>query len=149
MRAVLQRVSEASVKVDNNIIGQIQKGFVVLLGIGKEDNEEDIKYICEKIINLRVFEDAQDKMNLSVLDVEGELLIISQFTIYGDCRKGRRPSFDTAAKVEEAKRLYEKFLEEIKNNGIKIEAGEFQADMKVSLVNDGPVTMLLDSKRMF
>jgi D-tyrosyl-tRNA(Tyr) deacylase len=149
MRAVLQRVSEANVKVDNNIIGRIEKGFVVLLGIAKEDNEEDIKYICEKIINLRVFEDEQEKMNLSVLDIKGELLIISQFTLYGDCRKGRRPGFDKAARPEKAKELYENFVSICKENGVVTKTGIFQADMLVDISNDGPVTLLLDSKKEF
>jgi D-tyrosyl-tRNA(Tyr) deacylase len=149
MRAVIQRVIESNVKVDGNIIGQIGKGFLVLLGIGKEDNIEDIRYICDKIINLRVFEDSQSKMNLSIIDTQGEILVISQFTLYGDCRKGRRPGFDAAAKVEDAKMLYEEFITEIKKSNVKIETGEFQVDMKVSLINDGPVTILLDSKKNF
>ena len=149
MRAVVQRVTEASVTVDNEIIGQINKGFLVLLGIGENDDETDIKYIADKIINLRVFEDENEKMNLSLNDVGGELLVISQFTLFGDCRKGRRPSFDKAGAPDRAKILYEKVCDYFRENKIKTETGRFAADMKVSLVNDGPVTLLLDSKKLF
>ncbi|MDD6794748.1 MAG: D-aminoacyl-tRNA deacylase [Clostridiaceae bacterium] len=149
MRAVVQRVSSSKVSVDGKIIGKINRGFNVLLGISKEDTLEDLKYIKEKIINLRVFEDENDKLNLSLLDVKGEILVISQFTLYGDCRKGRRPNFMEAMGGNEAIELYEEFLKELKKSGLKVEAGKFGADMKVDIQNDGPVTLLLDSKRNF
>lgn len=149
MRAVIQRVLNASVEVDNEIIGKIGQGFLVLLGVGQEDDEADMKYIADKIINLRVFEDENEKMNLSINDVGGELLVVSQFTLYGDCRKGRRPSFDSAGEPKMAKELYEKTCKYFKDFGIKVETGRFAADMKVNLLNDGPVTLLLDSKKLF
>ena len=149
MRAVVQRVTSSKVTVNGKVVGSIKKGFTVLLGISKDDGEEDIKYIKDKIINLRVFQDENDKMNLSLRDVGGELLIISQFTLYGDCRKGRRPNFMAALGGSEAEILYNKFLEEIKKEGIKVETGIFGADMKVSIENDGPVTLILESKKDF
>ncbi|OPJ59481.1 D-aminoacyl-tRNA deacylase [Clostridium chromiireducens] len=149
MRAVVQRVSSSSVTVDGNIIGEIGIGFNVLIGISKEDTLEDLKYIKDKIINLRVFHDENDKMNLSLLDIKGEILVISQFTLYGDCRKGRRPNFMEALGGEEANKLYEEFVKLLKESDLKIECGEFGADMKVQINNDGPVTILLDSKRNF
>lgn len=149
MRAVVQRVTSSSVSVDGNIIGEIKQGFNVLIGISKDDTIEDLKYIKDKIVNLRVFQDENDKMNLSLLDVKGEILVISQFTLYGDCRKGRRPNFMDALGGEEAKKLYEEFLELLKTSDLKVECGEFGADMKVNINNDGPVTILLDSKRNF
>ncbi|MBU5315114.1 D-tyrosyl-tRNA(Tyr) deacylase [Clostridium bornimense] len=149
MRAVVQRVTSSKVTVNGEVVGSIKKGFTVLLGISKDDGEEDIKYIKDKIINLRVFQDENDKMNLSLRDVGGELLIISQFTLYGDCRKGRRPNFMAALGGSEAEILYNKFLEEIKKEGIKVETGIFGADMKVSIENDGPVTLILESKKDF
>lgn len=149
MRAVVQRVTSSSVSVDGNIIGQIEQGFNVLIGISKEDTLEDLKYIKDKIVNLRVFQDENDKMNLSLLDVKGEILVISQFTLYGDCRKGRRPNFMEAQGGEEAKKLYEEFIKLLKTSDLKVECGEFGADMKVIINNDGPVTILLDSKRNF
>lgn len=149
MRAVIQRVLQGSVRVDDRIVGQIGPGLVVLLGIGQEDGPDDIAYLAEKIVNLRIFEDANGKMNRSALDGGLELLVISQFTLYGDCRKGRRPSFSDAAPPKEAVHLYEVFLEEIRKYGLKVETGEFQAMMDVELINTGPVTMLLDSKRLF
>ncbi|CDM69162.1 D-tyrosyl-tRNA(Tyr) deacylase [Clostridium bornimense] len=149
MRAVVQRVTSSKVTVNGEVVGSIERGFNVLLGISKDDGEEDIKYIKDKIINLRVFQDENDKMNLSLKDVGGELLIISQFTLYGDCRKGRRPNFMAALGGNEAEILYNKFLEEIKKEGIKVEAGIFGADMKVSIENDGPVTLILESKKDF
>ena len=149
MRAVVQRVSYANVKVDGEITGSIEQGLMVLLGAGQEDNENDIKYLSEKILNLRIFEDENEKMNLSLVDIQGEILIISQFTLYGDCRKGRRPSFDKAGLPQPAKKLYEDFVEECKKSGLKVQTGIFGADMKVSLLNDGPVTLLLDSKKLF
>ncbi|MFL0168422.1 D-aminoacyl-tRNA deacylase [Candidatus Clostridium helianthi] len=149
MRAVVQRVSSSSVCVDGDIIGEIGVGFNVLIGISKDDTFEDLKYIKDKIINLRVFHDENDKMNLSLLDIKGEILVISQFTLYGDCRKGRRPNFMDAQGGEEAKKLYEEFLDLLKTSNLKVECGEFGADMKVKINNDGPVTILLDSKRKF
>ena len=149
MRAVVQRVTYSSVEVDGEIVGEINKGFNVLLGISKEDTEEDMKYIKDKIINLRVFSDENDKMNLSLLDIQGELLLISQFTLYGDARKGRRPNFMNALGGEEAKKFYDKFIEMMKETGLKVQTGIFGADMKVDIKNDGPVTILLDSSKNF
>ena len=149
MRAVVQRVTSSSVVVDGKVIGNINKGFNVLLGICKDDTIEDLKYIKDKIINLRVFHDENDKMNLSILDIKGEILAISQFTLYGDCRKGRRPNFMEAMGGDEAKELYDKFIEMLKESGLNIETGEFGAEMKVEINNDGPVTILLDSKKNF
>lgn len=149
MRAVVQRVKRSSVTVDSQVVGKINKGFNVLVGISKDDNIEDLKYIKEKIMNLRVFSDENDKMNLTLKDVQGELLIISQFTLYGDCRKGRRPNFMDALGGEEAKKLYNEFLELFKKEDIKVAAGIFGADMEVEIINDGPVTLLLESKRIF
>lgn len=149
MRAVIQRVSSSKVVVCNEVIGAINKGFNILLGIAKNDTIEDALYLKEKIINLRVFEDENNKLNLSLKDVNGELLIISQFTLYGDCRKGRRPNFMEAQSGEEAEKLYDFFVEECKKEVIKVETGEFGADMKVSIENDGPVTLIIDSKKGF
>ncbi|MFR5264188.1 D-aminoacyl-tRNA deacylase [Clostridium sp.] len=149
MRAVVQRVTSSSVKVNDDIVGAINKGFNVLIGISKDDTIEDLKYIKDKIMNLRVFEDENEKLNLSLKDASGELLIISQFTLYGDCRKGRRPNFMEALGGNEAKKLYEDFLKLFDDEEIKVETGIFGADMKVSIENDGPVTLLLDSKKNF
>lgn len=149
MRAVLQRVSQASVRVDGEVAGRIARGFLVLLGVGKEDTETDADYLVEKICGLRVFEDGEGKMNVSLEDVGGALLVISQFTLYGDVRKGRRPSFDAAAPPGKAKALYEYFLQKTKERGVRVESGVFQASMSVELINEGPVTILCDSKRMF
>ena len=149
MRAVIQRVTKASVSVDGEVIGKIGKGFVVLLGVGQDDAEEDMRYIADKTVNLRVFEDENEKMNLSLQDIGGELLVISQFTLYGDCRKGRRPSFDKAGEPKSAKELYEKTCEYFKSFGIVTETGRFAADMQVELINDGPVTLMLDSKKLY
>ena len=149
MRAVVQRVTSSSVVVDGRVICSIKSGFNVLLGICKDDTIEDLKYIKDKIINLRVFHDENDKMNLSILDVKGEILAISQFTLYGDCRKGRRPNFMEAMSGEDAEALYNKFVEMLRESELKIETGQFGADMKVEINNDGPVTILLDSKRNF
>lgn len=149
MRAVVQRVLHSDVKVDGKIVGEIKKGFNVLLGISTEDTIDDLKYIKDKIINLRVFEDENGKLNLSLKDVEGELLLISQFTLYGDCRKGRRPSFIAAQSGVEAKKLYDTFVDMCKEENIKVETGIFGADMKVLIENDGPVTLLLESKKTF
>ena len=151
MRVVIQRVSESSVAVDNNTVGSIGKGILVLLGVGHDDTQTDIDYLCDKIVNLRIFEDDNGKMNLSLLDIEGELLIVSQFTLLGDIRKGRRPNFTDAAKPDIAEKMYLDFIEKCKSyEGIrKIQTGIFGADMKVNLTNDGPVTILIDSKKQF
>jgi D-tyrosyl-tRNA(Tyr) deacylase len=149
MRAVIQRVRNASVKVDGEQIASIGKGILVLLGVEEADNYEDIRYLAEKIINLRIFEDENEKLNLSLLDVSGELLVVSQFTLYGDCRKGRRPNFMMAAKPEYAERLYIEFVEECKKYIPEVGVGRFQAMMEVGLVNDGPVTLMIDSKKNF
>lgn len=149
MRAVIQRVNFSSVEVDGKIVGKIEKGLNVLLGITKDDSEEDIKYLRDKIVNLRIFEDETDKMNKSLKDVGGELLIISQFTLYGDCRKGRRPNFMSALNGEEAEKLYDEFVNQCKEEVEKVETGIFGANMKVSIENDGPVTIIIDSKKVF
>ncbi|WP_040981618.1 D-aminoacyl-tRNA deacylase [Oceanobacillus jeddahense] len=146
MKVVLQRVKEASVIVGNEKVGAIQKGFLLLVGVTHEDNEEDLKYLVNKIVHLRIFEDDNDKMNHSIKDVEGSILSVSQFTLYGDTKKGRRPSFIKAAKPDEAKALYESFNEALRAEGIVTETGTFGAMMDVNLVNDGPVTLILDSK---
>ncbi|MBU5485545.1 D-tyrosyl-tRNA(Tyr) deacylase [Clostridium sp. MSJ-11] len=149
MRAVVQRVKMSKVEVDEKTIGSIDKGLNVLLGICKEDTIEDVAYLKDKILNLRIFEDEECKMNKSLLDVGGELLIISQFTLYGDVRKGKRPSFTQALGGEDAKFLYEEFIKQCKEILGNVETGEFGADMEVTIVNDGPVTILLDSKKTF
>lgn len=142
-------MKRAEVRVDGLVCGSIGKGLVVLIAIGREDGDEDIKYMVSKILNLRIFEDEQGKMNLSLKDISGELLIVSQFTLYGDCRKGRRPNFLEAAPPEQALLLYSRFIDEIRKEGFNPEQGEFQKMMELELVNDGPVTILLDSKRIF
>ena len=149
MRAVIQRVSRARVSVESEIIGEIRRGILVLLGVGDGDSEKDAVYLLEKTINLRIFEDAEDKMNFSLLDIKGDLLVVSQFTLYGDARKGRRPSFIKAAAPEKANRLYEFFVTEARKQIVKVETGKFQAMMDVELINDGPVTILLDSEKLF
>ncbi len=149
MRAVIQRVSRAKVTVGGDITGAIGQGILVLLGVSKEDSEKDALYLLEKTLNLRIFEDAAEKMNLSLLEIAGELLVVSQFTLYGDARKGRRPSFIEAAAPAEANRLYELFVAEAGKQLKKVETGRFQAMMDVELVNDGPVTILLDSRKNF
>lgn len=149
MRAVVQKVSQASVMVNHETVGSIGMGFLVLLGVGSDDSEKDALYLAEKIGNLRVFPDEDGKMNLSLQDIAGEALVVSQFTLYGDCRKGRRPSFSSAAPPAEANRLYEYFAQCLRSQQIPVETGVFQAHMEVSLLNDGPVTLLLDSKGEF
>ena len=149
MRAVVQRVTSSKVIVNQKTIGEIKMGFNVLIGISKDDNLEDLNYIKDKILNLRVFQDEDDKMNLSINDVKGEILVISQFTLYGDCRKGRRPNFMNAMEGNLAQEFYQKFVSLLNESGLKIETGEFGADMKVDIQNDGPVTILLDSKKNF
>lgn len=149
MRAVIQRVSEASVKVDGVTIGEIEKGYLVLLGVEEGDTQKEVTYMADKIAGIRLFEDEQGKMNLALSEVGGSILAVSQFTLMGDARKGRRPSYSTAARPEEANALYEHFVKLLREQGFKVETGQFQADMKVSLVNDGPVTILLDSNKLF
>jgi len=149
MRAVIQRVTQSSVVVDDATIGEIGQGLLVLLGVEKNDSTVDLKYTLEKTIGLRVFEDNQGKMNLSLLDVSGQLLVVSQFTLLGDVIKGRRPSFIKAAAPEVANRLYEEFVSMARDKGIDVQTGVFQADMAVHLVNDGPVTILIDSRKKF
>jgi D-tyrosyl-tRNA(Tyr) deacylase len=149
MRAVIQRVSRCRVLVEGNVVGEIGPGLLVLLGITKTDNEAAADYLAEKVLGLRIFEDTEGKMNLSVQDARGEVLVVSQFTLYGDVRRGKRPSFDAAARPEEARRLYEYFVERIRAAGVRCETGQFQAMMEVELVNDGPVTILLDSEKLF
>lgn len=148
MRAVVQRVTSGSVAVDGGIVGSIGKGFVVLLGVSEQDTPEDLHYMVDKIINLRIFEDQDEKMNLSLLDVKGEMLVISQFTLYGDCRKGRRPNFMKAARPEKAEALYNEFVNRCREMKVKTETGTFQAYMQVNIVNDGPVTVIVDSEKI-
>ncbi len=149
MRAVVQRVSRASVKVGDETTGAIDAGLLVLLGVAQDDAEPDAEYLAEKIAGLRIFEDDAGKMNLSVIDIGGAVLAVSQFTLYGDVRRGKRPSFDAAARPERARELYEYFVAKIRAAGLRCETGRFQAMMDVSLVNSGPVTILLDSKKSF
>lgn len=149
MRAVIQRVSRARVSVNGEITGEIGKGILILLGVSREDSEKEALYLLEKTLNLRIFEDAEGKMNLSLMDVQGELLVVSQFTLYGDARKGRRPSYIEAALPEKAESLYNFFVTEARKQISLVETGRFQAMMDVELVNDGPVTILLDSTKIF
>lgn len=147
MRAVLQRVTQASVSVAGAVVGEIGAGLLILLGVAKPDTVRDAEFLAEKILNLRVFPDAAGKMNLSLLDTQGGLLVVSQFTLYGDCRKGRRPGFDAAAPPERARALYESFVEFARRGGLRVETGIFQAHMEVSLINYGPVTLMLESNQ--
>jgi D-tyrosyl-tRNA(Tyr) deacylase len=149
MRAVVQRVKRAEVRVEEQVVGQIGAGLVVLVGVGKDDTQASGEVLAEKIANLRVFDDDQGRMNRSLLETGGQALCVSQFTLYGDCRKGRRPSYDQAAPPENALLLYESFVQFLRNLGIRTETGRFRAMMDVELVNDGPVTLLLDSDRLF
>jgi D-aminoacyl-tRNA deacylase len=149
MRAVLQRVSRAQVRVGNDVVGDIGSGLLVLLAVGNEDTEADADYLATKIAGLRIFEDQNGKMNLNLGEVGGSVLAVSQFTLYGDVRRGKRPSFDSAAPPEKARALYEYFVERIRGAGLRCETGKFQEMMQVELVNDGPVTILLDSTKAF
>ncbi|MEW5865228.1 MAG: D-aminoacyl-tRNA deacylase [Bacillota bacterium] len=149
MRAVVQRAKSARVSVDGETVGSIGPGLVVFLGVGQDDSRDDASYLAEKVGNLRIFEDQAGKMNLSCIDVSLPVLVVSQFTLYGDCRKGRRPSFTEAAPPERANELYNEFVEEVRRLGIEVETGRFQTVMTVSVDNDGPVTILLDSKKQF
>ncbi len=149
MRVVLQRVTEASVKVEGKVIGSIGRGFLILLGISNEDDEAVADKMADKICRLRIFEDANGKTNLSLADVDGGLLVVSQFTLYADCRKGNRPGFTGAGAPDEANRLYEYFMEQCRSRAGQVEHGSFGADMKVELTNDGPFTLMLDSRELF
>ena len=149
MRAVIQRVSSASVTVKSEITGSIEAGLLVLLGIHRDDGEKDIRWMVDKIANLRIFEDKDGKMNYSLIDTNGAMLVVSQFTLYGDCRKGRRPGYSSAAPPEKAKKLYQQFIKTAKQKQIVTASGRFQAHMDVELVNDGPVTLLIDSSKLF
>lgn len=149
MRAVVQRVEYANLRVDSELVSDISKGLLVLLGVGNDDNSSDVDYLVDKVLGLRIFEDEQGKMNLSVKDIEGEVLVVSQFTLYGDVRKGRRPSFSNSANPDKALKLYEEFVSKAKKSGLRIEKGVFGADMDVEFLNQGPVTILLDSNKIF
>ena len=149
MRAVVQRVSRAKVTVAGAVSGEIGTGLLVLLGVGEEDGPEDAEYLAEKIVGLRIFPDDEGKMNRSLVEIRGSVLAVSQFTLLGDCRKGRRPSFITAARPEAAVQLYRAFVAEVRGRGITVETGRFQEHMDVELVNDGPVTLLIDSRKAF
>jgi D-tyrosyl-tRNA(Tyr) deacylase len=149
MRAVVQRVKEAKVDVEGTTVGEIDYGLLVLLGVGEEDSEKDCEYLANKIAHLRIFSDDQGLMNLSVVEIQGAVLVVSQFTLWGDCRKGRRPSFTRAARPEKARALYEHFVGIFRGKGLRVATGEFQEMMVVHLVNDGPVTLILDSSKTF
>ena len=149
MRAVVQRVSSSRVTVDERVTGEVKKGLLVLLGVTHDDTSKDVDYMVDKVTNLRIFEDENDKMNLSLKDIEGEVMAVSQVTLYGDARKGRRPSFSDAARPDVANPLYEEFVEKLRAQGITVGTGEFGAHMMVELTNDGPVTILLESKKAF
>jgi D-tyrosyl-tRNA(Tyr) deacylase len=148
LRAVVQRVTRGAVSVHEETVGAIGPGMVILLGVGNDDTDKDLEYLVEKIIHLRIFEDDQGKMNLSLLDVQGEALVVSQFTLYGDCRKGRRPNFSGAASPEKGEEYYHRFVELLKSRGVKVATGTFRAYMTVEIINDGPVTLILDSNKI-
>lgn len=148
MRALIQRVKRASVTINSQITGKINEGLLIFLGVGEDDTEKQVQYLVEKCTGLRIFTDEQDKMNLSVKDINGEILVVSQFTLYGDCKKGKRPSFVRAARPETAIPLYESFIAHCKNTGLNVQTGEFGADMQIELINDGPVTIWLDTEEM-
>lgn len=149
MRAIIQKVTRASVKVENELISEIGNGYMILLAVKQTDTDDDLLYIKKKISNLRIFEDEDGKLNLSIKDTGGEILLVSQFTLYGDARKGNRPSFTMSAGLEKANNYYERLLDELINEGFTVKTGKFQAHMEVSLINDGPVTIILDSERIF
>ena len=150
MRAVVQRAKRAEVRVDHQVTGKIERGLLVFLGVGREDDRRDLEYLADKIVNLRIFEDGEGKMNLSVLETGGSILVVSQFTLYGDCRRGKRPSYSSAARPEQAQKLYDEFVEYLKGKyDIRVETGIFQASMDVELINEGPVTLMIDSKKTF
>ena len=149
MRACVQRVSEASVSIDGSVVGRIGRGLVVLLGVAQEDNEDNARQMAKKLVDLRIFEDDEGKMNRSLADLGGGMLVVSQFTLLGDCRKGRRPSFVAAAPPDAAEQLYESFVSVVVSKGIEVATGRFRAHMDVALINDGPVTLLLDSEKLF
>lgn len=149
MRAIVQRVKKASVEIDGQVYSEIDQGLLVLLAVSDQDGEEDLNYIKDKLVNMRIFTDENDKMNLSIKDIDGQILVVSQFTLYGDIRKGRRPSFTQSAKHEKANMLYEAMVESLKSEISIVKTGVFAADMQVSLVNDGPVTIQLDSTRLY
>ncbi len=146
MRAVIQRVKKSSVSVDGQIIGEIKRGLLVLLGVAGDDTENEASYLADKIVNMRIFEDDEGKMNRSLIETRGQMLVVSQFTLLGDCRKGRRPSFVKAAGPEKANELYEIFVNFVRNKGVPVETGKFRAMMDVSLINDGPVTLIVESR---
>lgn len=148
MRALIQRVKRASVTVNSEVTGKINNGLLIFLGVGEDDTEKQVQYLVEKCTGLRIFTDEQDKMNLSVKDINGEILVVSQFTLFGDCKKGKRPSFVRAARPETAIPLYESFIAHCKNTGLNVQTGEFGADMQIELINDGPVTIWLDTEEM-
>lgn len=149
MRAVVQRVAKGKVSVEGQVVGEIGKGYVILLGVQVDDTEKDAAYLADKVVNLRIFPDEDGKMNLSILDVGGSVLVVSQFTLLGDCRNGRRPSFIQAARPEIADDLYNSFVHFLRDSGLNVATGQFQTDMLVEIANDGPVTILLDSKKLF
>ena len=149
MKLVIQRVKSASVSIDGQVYNAIQQGLLLLVGVGPKDDQKDLEYAVRKVSQMRIFSDEEDKMNLSVKDIQGEILSISQFTLFGDCRRGRRPSFTEAAPPAQGDALYEAFNRYLRDNGLHVETGQFQAHMEVSLINDGPVTMLLDSTKQF